>query len=336
MYKVILVDDESRVRETICRLTDWSRLNLALAGSCENAVDALELLTEEPADILLTDVRMPVMDGLELIARAKQLAPQLVCAVLSGYDDFSLVQAALREGAVDYLLKPCRLEELEDALRRCAAAVGRQKRDMLSALGERRRVAERLCGELMELQPGENGSLEGESVRALAESFGDLSLLSEAVTLLMARCEAVLPGAPVSRIARLIEAEEPFEQAAILLGEIHRAMADNEGVVEQTARFVSEHYDLPGLTLQYVAEQVIHINAQHLGKRFLKQKGMKFGDYLLKTRMEKAKLLLRAPGEHRVYEIAAQIGLGNNVQYFYQVFKRYTGMTPREYQAQGE
>lgn len=332
MYKVILVDDESRVRETICSLLDWESLGLCLAGSCDNALDALELLTNERADILLTDIRMPVMDGLELIARAKQMAPQLVCAVLSGYDEFSLVQAALRQGVQDYLLKPCRKEELIDTLGRCRELVERQRRGLIASLGERRKAAHRLCAELIELQMEPDGSFDGEKIRALTEAYGDLSLLGEAVTLLMARWEAALPALPVSQLARLIGDEQPFEQAALLLKEISRAMEANEDVVEQAARFVNEHYDLPGLTLQYVAGQVIHINAQHLGKRFLKQKGMKFGDYLLRVRMERAKALLRGPGEHRVYEIATQTGLGNNVQYFYQVFKRYTGMTPREYQ----
>ena len=63
-YEVILVDDETRVRESICALLDWEGLGLRLLGSCENALDALQLITDERPDILLTDIRMPVMDGL--------------------------------------------------------------------------------------------------------------------------------------------------------------------------------------------------------------------------------------------------------------------------------
>lgn len=333
MYQVILVDDETRVRENICALLDWERLGLRLIGSCENALEALRLITDERPDILLTDVRMPVMDGLELIGRAKQMAPELVCAVLSGYDEFPLVQSALRQGAIDYLLKPCRREELEGALARCAAAVEQQKSGMVYRYDQRKKAVARLCADLMELQAHPGGRFDEEQVREAFAPYRDLSLLSEAATLLMARYETLLPGrAPLSSIAQVIEDEQPFARVAGLLEEIYRAAEQNESVVDQAVRFVDEHFDQPGLTLQYVAEQVIHVNAQHLGKRFLKQEGMKFGDYLLKVRMERAMALLRGAGDNRVYEIAGQIGLGNNVQYFYQVFKRYTGKTPREYQ----
>ena len=333
MYKVILVDDETRVRESICALLDWEGLGLRLLGSCENALDALQLITDERPDILLTDIRMPVMDGLELIGQAKQMAPELVCAVLSGYDDFPLVQSALRQGVTDYLLKPCRKEDLERALSRCAEEVERAKSGMIYRHGQRKRAVARLCAELMELQPDRGGRFTGEQVRGAFAPYRDLSLLSEAATLLMARHEALLSGrTPLWSIARVIEDDQPYERVAELLGEIYRAAEQNESVVDQAVRFADEHYDQPGLTLQYVAEQVIHVNAQHLGKRFLRQEGMKFGEYLLKVRMERAMALLRGAGDNRVYEIAGQIGLGNNVQYFYQVFKRYTGKTPREYQ----
>ena len=80
MYKVILVDDETRVRESICALLDWEGLGLRLLGSCENALDALQLITDERPDILLTDIRMPVMDGLELIGQAKQMIREEKCS----------------------------------------------------------------------------------------------------------------------------------------------------------------------------------------------------------------------------------------------------------------
>ena len=109
------------------------------------------LITDERPDILLTDIRMPVMDGLELIGQARQMAPELVCAVLSGYDDFPLVQSALRQGVTDYLLKPCRKEDLERALSRCAEEVERAKSGMIYRRGQRKRAVARLCAELMEL-----------------------------------------------------------------------------------------------------------------------------------------------------------------------------------------
>ncbi|HJC56439.1 MAG TPA: response regulator [Candidatus Eisenbergiella intestinipullorum] len=104
--KLLLVDDESFLCEQISSNVSWESFGAELIGYCDNAMDALEQMIDEMPDILITDIRMPVMNGLELIARAKQMNPLLQCVILSGYAEFTLAQAALREGVQNYLLKP--------------------------------------------------------------------------------------------------------------------------------------------------------------------------------------------------------------------------------------
>ena len=126
MYKLLLVDDEQIIREGLARMIDWEGLGLTLTASCSNALAALDSMTDDMPDILLADVRMPGMDGLELVERAMALHPQLQAIILSGYDTFQYAQQAIKTGVMEYLLKPCSQEELTSALERACRAVDRQ------------------------------------------------------------------------------------------------------------------------------------------------------------------------------------------------------------------
>lgn len=98
MYKLLLVDDEQIIREGLARMIDWEGLGLTLTASCSNALAALDSMTDDMPDILLADVRMPGMDGLELVERAMALHPQLQAIILSGYDTFQYAQQAIKTG----------------------------------------------------------------------------------------------------------------------------------------------------------------------------------------------------------------------------------------------
>ena len=85
--------------------------------------------------------------------------------------------------------------------------------------------------------------------------------------------------------------------------------------------------------MQYLADHVVYMNADYIGREFTRAMGRKFSSYLLEVRMEHAKMLMATqPGLHS-YEIAERVGLGNNPHYFSQVFRKYTGMPPKDYRA---
>jgi two-component system response regulator YesN len=105
MWRAILVDDEQYVRMELKRLFPWNRYQFDLVGEAENGRTAIDLIEAVKPDLVITDIRMPVMDGLELIAWIGGNYPQVVAAVVSAYNDFPFVREALRLGAVDYLMK---------------------------------------------------------------------------------------------------------------------------------------------------------------------------------------------------------------------------------------
>ncbi|MGM1050021.1 MAG: response regulator [Bacillota bacterium] len=116
MYKVFVVDDEPFIIEGLYDAVDWPRFDIEIVGNAENGKLALEKLKDLPVDILITDISMPVMTGLELIAEARKIKPELKVIILSGFDDFAYLKEAMRLGIENYLLKPINLKELEETL----------------------------------------------------------------------------------------------------------------------------------------------------------------------------------------------------------------------------
>ena len=127
MQKILVVDDEKLARSDVLYKTARCGFQFEWIMEAESAEEALEMIRETPPDILLTDIKMEQMDGIELIRRAKELYPDLVSVIICGYPDFRYAQQAISLGVVDYLLKPVRQEQITSVLNKASLAVLRQK-----------------------------------------------------------------------------------------------------------------------------------------------------------------------------------------------------------------
>lgn len=116
MFKVLLVDDEKWVRATIKKLLPIEQLELNLVGEASNGIEALELTHQLVPDIVITDLRMPGLDGIELIRSLKATFPNILTIIISGYSDFTYAQQAIKLEAFDYILKPVNEKDLFDVL----------------------------------------------------------------------------------------------------------------------------------------------------------------------------------------------------------------------------
>ena len=112
----MIVEDEEIIREGILQMIDWKSHQIEICASAANGREALELFPLYPPDLLLTDIRMPQIDGLELIEQARSDGYSFTPIILSGYNDFNYARRGILLGVVDYVLKPCRPEELLDAI----------------------------------------------------------------------------------------------------------------------------------------------------------------------------------------------------------------------------
>ncbi|MCI9133077.1 MAG: response regulator [Lachnospiraceae bacterium] len=118
LYRIMLVDDEEEVRKAMIRKMDWEELGFTVVGDAENGEDALEKLEQLEPDVIMTDIRMPYMDGLTLISRIREQYPFMKILIFSGYDDFEYAKQAIKLHVTEYILKPVNGQELAEILKR--------------------------------------------------------------------------------------------------------------------------------------------------------------------------------------------------------------------------
>ncbi|UJF32491.1 response regulator [Paenibacillus hexagrammi] len=129
MWRVMLVDDEPLVLEGMRVMVDWNRYSFDICGEATDGSEALELIGELRPDVVFTDIRMPLLTGIDLIQRTNESMKQPpTFVILSGYDDFSYAQTAMRENVSDYLLKPIDEQEIETVLKRLQQELGQKQR----------------------------------------------------------------------------------------------------------------------------------------------------------------------------------------------------------------
>lgn len=243
MLKLLIADDERIIRETISSLISWDTLGVELIGLCSNGLEAYDMIIDEAPDIVMTDIKMPGMSGLELIKNISETNLDIQFIILSGYGEFEYAKEAMKYGVKHYILKPC-----------------------------------------------------------------DEKQISESIAAVIADC----------RKKRREQLPDPGKQPT-------------HTMVEQIYNYVEQHLSESNITLKEISENCLYMNVDYVSKRFLKETGRKFSDYLAEVRISRAKQYL-AEG-CRIQDVAERVGCGNNPHYFSQLFKKKTGTTPSAYAA---
>ena len=133
MVKLFLAEDEIAMREGIRRNIHWEEEGIEFCGEAGDGELAWPLIREKRPDIVITDIKMPFMDGLQLTALIKKELPDTRVIILSGYGEFEYAQEAVRLGVTEYLLKPITPRQLREVIRRLAEEVESEKRNSASS-----------------------------------------------------------------------------------------------------------------------------------------------------------------------------------------------------------
>ncbi|HEX9921878.1 MAG TPA: response regulator, partial [Anaerolineae bacterium] len=128
-YKVFLVEDEIVAREGIRENVDWPRIGFEFCGEASDGEMALPLLEKSRPDVLITDIKMPFMDGLQLCKIVRERMPWVKIIILSGHDEFQYAQEAVRLGVTEYLLKPVGVQDLHQVLGKVAAQLDHDREE---------------------------------------------------------------------------------------------------------------------------------------------------------------------------------------------------------------
>ena len=142
MFKVLIIDDEPIIRKGIRNIVNWEVFGCEVCGEAGDGLEGSELIKEIRPDILITDIRMPEVDGLTMIADIKSCVPDCKTIILTGYRDFDYAQEAVKLGAFDYILKPTKIEELNSVIARAVKEL-RFKYDKENEMEKIRRTYEK-------------------------------------------------------------------------------------------------------------------------------------------------------------------------------------------------
>lgn len=141
MYKLLVVDDEKSTLNGLCNYIPWEQLGFLVEGRAENGKQALEFLQNHEVEVILSDIRMPVMDGIELVRRLRDTGRDTEVVFLSAHRDFEYAKEGLRYGVYDYILKPTKFAEISEVFGRmkeklagCENRIAEQEEDYQSII----------------------------------------------------------------------------------------------------------------------------------------------------------------------------------------------------------
>ncbi|GGH86937.1 two-component system response regulator YesN [Pullulanibacillus pueri] len=511
MFKVMLVDDERIIVDGISKVIKWESLGTRLIGTARNGIEAYEIIKQNRPDIVISDIKMPGMNGLELVKKVNNTFPETKFILLSGFSEFDYAKQAMEFGVKHYLLKPCNekniiaalgeicgelnqaseheqfIQRMKDTLEDVLPYAKEQKlKEFVTNINENsdlssyqhlfqtdlmmtnvrlmlfqlegdfqyeqlfalKNISEHtfetytLCctvGELIlilikdveayiEIQRkleriretffqyykldctiavSDSGKLnhanklykealeclhyrfylgEGSIITTRdigirnspdqkavyyddqkfcrlvksgcwedveleihdffkrlidlrIDTYATKSYVIQLFNAMIRLCDSKKMNTYLSKLPILLEMEtiqamQSFFQtiANELTGYFyHQNKNKHSSIINQVIEIVKEHISDPNLNLQWVANEMLYMNADYLGKLFKKETGEKFTNFLTRIRIDTAIHMLETQSDVKIFELADQLGFGENSQYFSQVFKKQTGFTPSEY-----
>ena len=240
MYKVVLIDDEAIITEGLKKVVDWAAHNCRVAALAQDAASGTQAIRTHRPDILFTDIKMPGEDGLTMLAGLKGEFPRMQIAVLTGYRDFEYAQRAIRLGVSRFLLKPSKMDELNEAL-------------------------EYMTGVLDRLPPQEDPEPEGED----PNSF----LVRQAQVYISGHCARRLSLQEVADHCYVSQ----WHLSKLLNKHLGQSFYDllNAERVRQAKRLMAD----PALRISEVAERVGYTDTAHFSRVFKKLEGVSAGEW---------------------------------------------------------
>ena len=349
MWKVAIIDDDPNVLQGMKKIIPWNELDLEWAGEGRDGGHGLELIRSTQPDIVITDIYMPVLSGLEMIEKLRDEGYRSKFVILSGYSDFEYARQAVRLQVNEYLSKPVTVRTVRETI---GSIVGKLKEESaaLSATSDPdlNAVSLKFYHQLAQALRNSQAAHARELVKDYVAHLHDRDFSAPAT---IRRCMAELRTIiSYSLYENGIMVDERHQNAhpqngaetATTIGQLERWLTGkidliiesrqykenikHKKAIDTIIAYIHVHY-MEDIKLEEAAE-IVDISRNYLCVLFKKVTGETFNQYLTRVRMEKAKEMI-LEGKWLVYEIAEKVGY-KNIPYFSTLFKKMTGHAPTD------
>ncbi|MFK7694478.1 response regulator [Paenibacillus sp. HJGM_3] len=346
MHTVVIADDERMVRISLRTMIERDNAGFTVVGEAHDGENALRLASKMKPDLLITDIRMPGLDGLELIRSLSEEGASTEFIVVSGYSDFEYAQSALRFGVADYLLKPIDPDYMRTALRKMGSRIERKRGNAAPKqwMWTWKLDAERMAKWVWRLEEHEVRMELGRFRTLIMEASAGQALsqlremLAYYLVVLNGELEQLGQGSPPLPVIQLPEGPMGNEKLcealdASLAGVLDQIRSSRNWwsynrMLKSVSAYMEDHYMKSDLTVKEVAAH-FEISPNYFGILFKREAGMSLNQYLTRLRIEKAMEYLKNPTV-KVFEAGERVGF-SDYAYFSKTFKKYTGVTPSEF-----
>lgn len=342
MYTILIVDDKEIFRRKFKRIHYFNEHDdFVIAFEAQNGKEALEILEENKVDVVVTDIRMPVMDGMDLLKKIKGGSLCSCTILLSEYTDFNYAKEGLTFGAFDYVIKPVTEQNIEYLMNRIKLFLDNQANNRTFSTSETKKAKTLILEgddagiELFEkvimcLEMNEKNSLISiqdnlvQMLRKIVEElftkqkfmkfFVDMTKIDN-IEKKMYSGLSCLRDETLTFLEMLVETIKKFK------------IITTSELILQVRTYILTNIN-QNISLKSTAE-VFYVNRSYLSHLFKSESGMSFVDFLTLAKIERSKILLLSP-TYKIYEVANFMGY-EDTEYFSRIFQKHTGLKPTEY-----
>lgn len=330
MYNVLIVDDMEAIRNMIKRLPIWgSSSGFIIKAEAKDGEEALQLFKKQDFDLVISDIRMPKVDGIELIKELKDISPETITILLTDYAEFSFAKEAIKFGVFDYLVKPVDKEALLNVLKKAYELLKHREGQLYSYYPEKY-----VYDASKKISAGDNSGID--EIIAIEETIKVRTKDNLVNTeMLLEKLENDIKKIVVEEHSWLIKfmgMKYEYKLDTWLMCMLEKlnefpAVNSKNQYVNKISRYLLENIEKE-VSMNDLAEK-LYLSKNYLGELFKQETGISVGEFINNAKVHRAGVLL-LESDLKFYQIAYALGF-NNIEYFTKIFKKIMGETPQNY-----
>ena len=322
MYKILIVEDEELERTSMKIFLEENLLDVEIVGEAKSGFEAVEMIDSKDINLMLVDINIPGMDGMEVIKYARKKLPKAVIIITTAYDDFNIAHRAIKLKVDDFLLKPIRKEVLLESVKSFASRLGEGRQT-----GKSNKLLSKFEMELKKCSYKASVDILREYIDQLYLEEHDVNIISKRLQEVAKAVVRISEELGITDTNELVVQMEKLKIKYLLYNNKHDAYNEIIKMVDILIDYIERNLK-KGISLEDVANHV-NISTYYLSKIFKKEMGVNFITYVTDRKMDLAKEML-VNTDIPVLNIALDLAY-NEANYFSKAFKKKTGLTPSEY-----